>query len=178
MPFAPPIQNAIWEQKFAVLKRFGLEHGHFRVSTADEFQVQEGNELVSFKLRLWIDNQKRLYRERKLAQNRIQKLEQIGFTLETTPRIPWDERIQHLTSLVAEHGSLENALEEANDNESLERWLTQQGQKWSRKERNKLKKNEKPLTNQQIKSLEAIGFCCPAGKLMAPPRKNVQHLSP
>jgi transposase-like protein len=91
-----------WDERFEELKVFQNEMGHCRVPQA------KGTD--TYQLASWVKQQRKEYKtftegkKSLLTQERIEKLNGIGFALFVRTRIEWDERLEALKAYQHEHG--------------------------------------------------------------------------
>jgi hypothetical protein len=62
--------NERWNNRFDRLKKYKMEHGDYLVPQGYEMDLELGS---------WVNTQRRQYKNKKLAQDRIERLEEIGF---------------------------------------------------------------------------------------------------
>jgi hypothetical protein len=129
-----------------------------------QYKEENGDTLVPNrfpKLGSWVSTQRRYFKDSRLGketpltQQRIEKLERIGFIWEAkdSRHIPWDRRYQELVEYHTRYG---NCLVPNNYSENMQLaiWVSTQRQEY------KLWKEERPcrITNEQINLLSDIGF--------------------
>ena len=125
-----------WEYRFAELKEYNKIHGTCNIP----------NNLTERKLLSWVNTQRTNYKIGKLRDDRIKRLEKLGFIWKPTYS-KQDEWFDALKDYKNKHGNcnVPHALEEY---KQLYQWVMAQ--------RNKYKKGK--LSNTYIKLLEDIGF--------------------
>uniref|UniRef100_UPI00214BFF36 helicase associated domain-containing protein n=1 Tax=Chlamydia suis TaxID=83559 RepID=UPI00214BFF36 len=83
-----------WEENFLELKRFREEHGHCKVP----HRYPQNPQLAS-----WVRNQRTDFKEGKLAEDRVARLEEIGFVWDVLKEV-WEENFLELKRFREEHG--------------------------------------------------------------------------
>mmetsp|Transcript_31728 Transcript_31728/g.60573 ORF Transcript_31728/g.60573 Transcript_31728/m.60573 type:complete len:1010 (+) Transcript_31728:607-3636(+) len=96
-----PQENVGWEHRFCQLQTFAQDHGHC--------QVPKGkNETCDVrKLATWVHDQRNVSKRGKLSEERIRRLDEIGFSWSTRQppnQLSWEERFAHLEAYRQEHG--------------------------------------------------------------------------
>ena len=85
--------QAAWQDRYKELIAYKAERGHCNVSDSEE------------PLGSWVRLQRTNYRKGKLLEERVQKLDAIGFVWVSSRRCPtWNERLEELTNYKAMHG--------------------------------------------------------------------------
>lgn len=128
-----------WRQMYQELLEFYEKYGHSRVP-----QKWPENP----KLSNWTLVQRRAYAEGKMKEDRLKKLEALGFIwdFKKVYQGRWEEKYQALARYVAENGHCKPPLTYAKDN--LGSWVDRQRTMYSKGR----------LSEERIKKLEAIGF--------------------
>ena len=127
---------APWEERLGELVQYKAEHGHCNVPQ------KQGS------LGEWVERQRTSRRKGKLAEERVQKLDALGF--DWSPRGPrgtqltWDECLNKLTKYKAEHGHCNVPQKQG----SLGNWV--------REQRRTHKKGK--LSEERVQKLDALGF--------------------
>ncbi|EJK50665.1 hypothetical protein THAOC_30296, partial [Thalassiosira oceanica] len=127
-----------WETRFNELVNYRSEHGDCNVPV-------KGDKLGS-----WVRKQRRAYVANSLAQDRIDRLNSIGFkwrlkaTRDSGPRVPWETRFDELIQHKANHGDCNVPLSQG----QLGTWVSTQ--------RVAYKKNK--LLQDRLDRLNGIGF--------------------
>jgi hypothetical protein len=126
-----------WDERFAELKAFQKEHGHFRVPTpmrSDTHQV----------LYRWLRNQRKCT---SMSEERMQKLNDIGF--EFPQGNHWDKRFEELKAFQNEHGHMRvpnrSPTNKDRDIHLLNQWVSNQ-------------RRSTTITEERIQKLNALGF--------------------
>lgn len=132
-----PIEAA-WEEKFSQLKRFKDMNQHLDVPANDP-------EYIS--LRGWVSSQRTYYRENRIPDDRIKKLEDLGFVWDVN-NASWNKKYEELKNFKNMHGHC-NVLQKNN----LGVWASVQ--------RMYYKKNQ--LSSDRIEKLNALGFIWDSG---------------
>lgn len=140
----------IWDAKeerymksFYQAKTYREKYGRFP-TTSDKNDESEN-------VYRWIRNQKQIYKNGKMSDERVKLLESIGLELEIIPKdVAWDKMYEGLADYVRERGNFPatNDSKESDEIYSIYRWMLRQ---------RKLYRAGK-LTDEQIKNLESIGF--------------------
>ena len=89
-------KTVTWDTRFSELLKYKAEHGNYNVPAR-----QDGG------LGMWVCNQRRNYRADSLAQDRIDRLDGIGFTWalkECGKIVPWETRFKELLKYRAKRG--------------------------------------------------------------------------
>jgi hypothetical protein len=129
--------EAAWEEMFAALVEFKRKKGHCNVP-------QKWPE--NYKLADWVHNQRKFREQGKLAEERIQRLNEVGFMWDHF-EATWEEMFTALVEFKREHGHC-NMLHIWPENPKLANWMSRQ--RW-RRERGK-------LSEERIQRLNEIGF--------------------
>lgn len=151
-------QHTPWEERFEQLKEFVAEHGHTRVTQADNMPLSN-----------WVGTMRKAYKKAGrgdksptvLTPNRFAKLQSIGFEWEIKAAgngDTWERRFNELLQYKAEHGT---AHIPRADNTKLHAWC-----KFQRKKYNRIQKGEARglLSEERVARLTAIGFPWRLGK--------------
>jgi hypothetical protein len=128
---------ADWESNFIKLHTFRIEHGHCRVPNRYEADRNLGQ---------WVSNQRFQYLKSNLSQDRIIRLESIGFTWDVLSE-DWDLNFNKLVSFYNAYGHC-RVSERYKSDPRLGQWVSRQ---------RKFYANGK-LTQDRISSLEGICF--------------------
>ena len=125
----------VWEQRIAELKIFKAEHNH-----CDVPKSYQSKQLAS-----WVKEVRRSWRRKTLTAERIAQLDELGLTWELeTPAQRWDSWIPKLEQHVREHGNCNVPQSEG----PLGSWVARQ----------RVNKSVGRLTNEQVETLEDLGF--------------------
>ena len=110
-------QNAtLWEERFNELKEFKNKNGHTNVPVKFKDNPQLGR---------WVQRQRALYRRgRELTQQRIDKLQGIGFIFDMHA-VRWEERFTELKEF-RKKNSHTNVTRNFKDNHPLGKWVHKQ----------------------------------------------------
>ena len=127
-----------WEEMFLELIDYKKQNGDCCVPAGYE---------VNPKLYNWVGTQKNLYKRGRLSQNRIERLEELGFEWGTHSEIQWGKLYQELIDYKKEHGNCDIPKTTQEDSK-LSRWAVEQRRRYKRGELNK----------EQIKKLEKQEF--------------------
>eukprot|EP00584_Thalassiosira_punctigera_P016615 CAMPEP_0172552964 /NCGR_PEP_ID=MMETSP1067-20121228/47522_1 /TAXON_ID=265564 ORGANISM="Thalassiosira punctigera, Strain Tpunct2005C2" /NCGR_SAMPLE_ID=MMETSP1067 /ASSEMBLY_ACC=CAM_ASM_000444 /LENGTH=342 /DNA_ID=CAMNT_0013341047 /DNA_START=163 /DNA_END=1188 /DNA_ORIENTATION=+ len=133
-----------WDARYAQLKEYKAEHG-------DCF-VPVGYAAISG-LGSWVALQRKLKKKGKISDDRLERLEQVGFCVEAKKQVIkqhqklWNERYDELKEYKNEHGDC-NVPNSYSRNTALVRWV-----QWQRRSH-----NSGTLSNDRIIRLEQIGF--------------------
>ena len=129
-------RESAWEARFAELVEYKNRHGNLNVPSTNK-------RLVS-----WIQNQRQYKkREGKLSDERIRRLDEIGFDWGasiSSPQLSWEERFAELLEYKAEHGDLSLSA----TNTGLGVWVNRQRQN----------RRKGVLSAEKIHCLDDVGF--------------------
>ena len=128
---------AAWEQMFAELTCYKQIHRDCSVPTQ-----WQGNP----KLGSWCSVQRRTHRRKKLSEDRVTRLEQLGFVWDLRT-VVWEQMFAELSAYKQVHGDC-NVLKESADEPKLGAWCSAQRRKYKGKN----------LSRDQIARLEQLGF--------------------
>ena len=138
-PRGPPRgTNSAWNERLDELARYKAEHGHCSVPA------------IQGSLGRWVHMQRRNRKKGKLLEERVQKLDELGFVWAPPPGPPggtnsiWNERLDELAKYKAEHGHCNVPASRG----SLGRWVHNQ--------RSYVKKGE--LSKECVKGLDGLDF--------------------
>jgi superfamily II DNA or RNA helicase len=126
-----------WDEMFGRLVRYKRRHGNTNV--AQKYSLDE-------KLGHWVQHQRRFKRMNLLSEDRIKRLENLGFEWDFASTI-WDKRFRELVSYKERHGHT-RVSRDGKTNEKLGVWVLHQ--------RQFRKRNE--LSPARISALDEIGF--------------------
>ena len=126
-----------WENKFQELMAFKKEHGHCNVPRS-----HSENPLLAS----WVGIQRTANRKGNLNQDRIKRLEKLGFKWDPH-EAQWEEKYHELADYKKKHGDC-NAPFNCSENPQLGRWVSNQ---------RKLYRKGK-LSQDRVKRLEKLGF--------------------
>ncbi len=129
------VHDRIWEGRYAEAEAHYRERGNLKPPYADEG------------LRVWIYAQRRKYREKTLAEERVDRLNRIGMVWETED--PWERMYAQAKKYFETHGNLDIPAEyETAKGESLGQWYR----------RNVTEYRKGILGEEKLERLKAIGF--------------------
>lgn len=129
-----------WEKGFQYTKRYKEEHGDINFIPAD-FRYDD------FRLQRWLNTQRNRYKDGKLREDRIQRLQALGFKLSINEAF-WDKGFDHATEYKQNHGHLNVPTDfVCSDGFKLKAWLNNQ----------KIRSKKGTLTQEQVGKLKAIG---------------------
>ncbi len=135
-------QEEVWGEMFEVLKEYKEEYGNCNVPLEWPKNKQLGR---------WVNAQRTRYKDGALSEDRIERLEDIGFEwkriLYTRSKSSWEEVFTMLKEYKDKHGNC-NVPQEWGENKQLAVWASTQRQGY--------KSNK--LSEDRIKRLEEIGF--------------------
>ena len=130
------IERDSWQRNFEIARRYQEQFGTLDVSQNIVFEgVWIGK---------WLGLQRKAYQADQLTEEKIRKLEEIGFDWMSRAERQWQTHLQEAKQFALEHGNLDVPKSQ----KSLYSWLTSQ--------RNKKCKGK--LTAKQIAALEEIGM--------------------
>ncbi len=124
--------ETVWDDMFETLCQFKEENGHFEVPAKYAPNKKFG---------AWVSTQRVVYKEKKLAKDKISRLESIGFV--------WDvieEKWEKWFSQLSEFKQKEGHCRVPHEHEGLGRWVTKQ------------RGRHKELSEDKIKCLNRLGF--------------------
>ena len=130
-----------WENGFSYAKRYDEEYG-------DINKVPQDFRYDDFKLVTWLRVQRARKREGKLSEERIEKLESIGFHWDKNQAF-WEAGYDHAVEYRREHGSLKMPA----------RYICKDGVKlwsWVSNQKTRLKKGS--LSPEKVEKLREIGL--------------------
>jgi len=134
----------LWNRKYNVLKKFKEENGRF-IILSDTYKDDKIEDVYR-----WCTTQRKMYKEGKMSEERINKLKDIGFELSVlTTEERWERTYEKVKSFYDENHRfpLKNDIENGKINIKYS-WITTQ--------RNLLKENK--LSEEQISKLNQVGF--------------------
>ena len=127
------VHKEAWENQFDELVKYKAKHGDCDIPT------RQG------KLGTWVNGQRRAYRKKTLAQDRIDRLNSIGFKWKKEQsNVPWKTQFDELVKYKAKHGDCNVPVGQG----KLGRWV--------HKQRTHYKNNN--LSKERIHQLNGIGF--------------------
>lgn len=126
-----------WEKGFSALEKFLASEGHCRVP---QQHLQDG-----IKLGWWIVEQRKSRKLGKLDQDRIQRLNALGFSWDPQSE-KWDKAFEILKEFHEREGHTQVPLNLTYNDFGLGAWVNRQ------------RKLKKELTNERIKRLNCLGF--------------------
>jgi hypothetical protein len=127
----------VWEQSFAELEAYKVLHGNCRVPYGYKRNPQLAN---------WVSTQRALKAAGKLAQERVQRLDVLGFEWRVLDAV-WEQRFAELEAYKALHGDCKVSTS-YKPNPQLGRWVSQQ----------RMQKASGKLWQARMQRLEALGF--------------------
>mmetsp|Transcript_32474 Transcript_32474/g.58704 ORF Transcript_32474/g.58704 Transcript_32474/m.58704 type:complete len:359 (-) Transcript_32474:308-1384(-) len=143
------VHDVSWEEQFKQLEEFKKEHGHCNVPQKYPVNQSLGN---------WVITRRQCYRgsrRNKLGQNRIDRLNEIGFKWSMYDvmgrtmcvRVSWEEQFKQLVKFKGKHGHC-NVTQRYLDNPSLGKWVNEQRRGYKGKK----------LEKDRIDRLNGMGF--------------------
>jgi len=129
-------QESVWEEMFSALVDFKKTHGHCKVPKT----------YGDSKLYSWVSIQRQHWKKKKLTDDRIQRLDEIGFIWDPQESV-WEEMFSALVDFKKTHGHCDVPLNWP-ENPKLGHWVYIQRQHWKKKK----------LTDDRIQRLDEIGF--------------------
>ena len=123
-----------WNARYRQLENFKTEHGHSNAPRSHEI------------LGVWVHGQRTMYMKGRLSDERVGKLNVLGFDWGTTRSAPltWDERFGELVEYKAENGHCNVPQKER----PLGNWVSTQRQKYK----------EGKLSDERVGKLNDLGF--------------------
>ena len=153
-----------WDEWYGQLKAYKAATGHCDVRLADEAHRF---------LNRWIQRQRNLRRNGQVSEDRIQRLDLLGFnwgtleTLEQSKRAAWEDRLEELTEYRSRFGNCDVSAAWP-ENPSLAAWVS----------RMRRRRREDRLSESQIVSLDSLGFSwCKREDLNDPWKLRLQQLA-
>lgn len=132
----------LWDNMFERLCGYKRVHGNCEVPT----QYDEDQELGT-----WTANQRKLYRQGRIEENRFQRLDKIGFAWSPLEE-RWSDMVGHLEDYLREHGDCKvPTMYETNEGANLGTWV-------SNVRAARRGTNGRFLTPEKIAQLDALGF--------------------
>ncbi|SMQ86975.1 Superfamily II DNA or RNA helicase [Bacillus sp. OV166] len=126
-----------WEEKYQELLAFKEKHGHCSVPQG----FKENPSLAS-----WISNQRTYYKTGTLSQERVERLNELGFIWEAFEN-QWEKNFQQLISFKDKYGhSL--VPKGYKENPALANWIAKQ----------RISYNDRTLSQERIERLNELGF--------------------
>ena len=129
--------EADWEEMFTALKEYKERFGHCNIPSiwAENKQLAE-----------WIKAQRKNYRRATLSDDKIKRLEDIGFVWDF-PESSWEMKFDALKEYKKNHGNC-NVPQGWAENKQLGRWVGRQREAYQ----------DKKLSNDRVRRLKDIGF--------------------
>ena len=137
------VEDAAWEEMFLELNQYKHVHGHTRVPEGYPDNPQLGR---------WVIEQRQNNKKNKLAPERVDKLNEIGFDWDAQ-EAAWEEMFQQLEEYKKIHGDT-LVPKNYSDNIQLARWVCTQRHQFKLKESGK-KSN---MTDKRVDKLNKIDF--------------------
>ena len=128
--------TAFWEELFKSLERYKREYGHARVPTC-----YKDNPLLG----RWVANQRVTYLQGKLTDDRIERLESLGFEWQGLHEADWERNLEALKVFQTKIG---HCRVPASEYSQLFTWCSRQRKFYSKGK----------LSSDRIARLEALGF--------------------
>lgn len=128
-----------WDEYYEALALYRERYGDTLVSTDNRFE--------GLRLGQWVSAQRTLYQHGSLSNERIRKLENIGFVWDLYEHL-WEESFQTLLKFKEEHGHLIVPEDYITNEKSLGYWARAQRQAYK----------NKSLSQEKTKRLRGIGF--------------------
>jgi hypothetical protein len=139
-----------WDRRFEELKAFQKEHGHCRVP------ISTGKDGDTNQLYHWVRNQQNYDNDRLMSEERIHKLNDIGFEWFLRQVKPWDRTFEKLKAFKKEHGHCRvtrgQGLDRANN--QLAEWVKRQRAQYKLLLRGK----QSHMKEERIQKLNEIGM--------------------
>ena len=142
-----PQQVVSWEERFQQLLEFKERHGHCNCPQ----HWSENKDLGK-----WVNSQRRNHNDKKMAQDRIDKLEAVGFVWKLRDRFfdrDWQERLVSLRTYQQEHQHC-NVPSPWPEDPLLSKWVTRAREEYRKYKKGKASK----LTEERIQQLDELGF--------------------
>jgi hypothetical protein len=128
-----------WEKRLAQLAEFKAKHGHCEVPQRYSLNPELGR---------WVKDQRTLKTKGTLSQERIDKLEELGFSWKVkSTEISWEKHFNCLVSYKEIHGDC-NVGKGTTDDMKLVRWVDRQRQA----------KKKGKLSEERLEKLNNLGF--------------------
>ena len=136
-----PIENE-WHKNFNKLVAYKLQHGHMIFEDKRKYK-----KYIYIKLSVWVQNQRKLFRENDLPQEKIDKLEQLGIIWDTRETL-WNENFEKLCDFKKLHNHLKVPRRINKKENLLGVWIKTQRAFY----------NKNKLSQERIEKLNSIGF--------------------
>ncbi|GFH61991.1 hypothetical protein CTEN210_18467 [Chaetoceros tenuissimus] len=139
-----------WNERYEELKEYKLQYGNCNVPFNYELSKALGG---------WVIEQRQQYRKMSegvysfMTQERVAKLETLGFSWVLRSKDTWNERFEELKEFKAQQGHF-NVPNKYDANKALGNWVQMQRQQYKRLS-NGLKST---MTQERVEKLESIGF--------------------
>jgi len=131
--------GASWDERFGELVAYREKHGHLRISQ----YVGEHKSLAR-----WVVTQRSSYKRGQLCEDRVQRLESLGFQWSGVIYAEiWEQRYEELKAFWEEHGHC-NVSQYDPEHSRLGRWVTTQRRSWMKGR----------ISRKRVQLLEAINF--------------------
>jgi len=135
------IYDNIWEEMYLILKDYVKEYGNCLVKANYIYKNK--------KLGSWVNNQRAFYKNNKLSEEKIDKLNKIGFDWGNSRKNKWEKMFNYLIKYKKEFNNLDVPYRYlTQDNKKLGTWVGIQ----------RINYKEGKLIDERIKLLEKIGF--------------------
>ncbi|MGR6760387.1 Helicase associated domain protein [Paenibacillus sp. T2-29] len=129
----------LWSLNYELLLEFKEEQGHVDVPNRFEFK---GNKLGN-----WVHDQRKKYKRGKLTQERIDRLELIGFLWEVLD-LRWEKGFNELLNFKMKHEHVDVPLRYRINDFNLGQWVQDQRKKYKRGS----------MSKERIRALRELGF--------------------
>ncbi|MEC4565384.1 Helicase associated domain protein [Paenibacillus sp. CMAA1739] len=129
----------LWSLNYELLLQFKEEQGHVDVPNRFEFK---GNKLGN-----WVHDQRKKYKRGELTQERIDRLELIGFLWEVLD-LRWKKGFNELQNFKMKHGHVDVPLRYRINDFNLGQWVQDQRKKYKRGS----------ISKERIRALRELGF--------------------
>ncbi|GFH58467.1 hypothetical protein CTEN210_14943 [Chaetoceros tenuissimus] len=158
-PPGPKPNVNVWNDRLEELKLYKLKHGHCNVPRT----YGENQPLAN-----WVNTQHCQYRNLTLSQERIEKLDDIGFVW--SDDYNWYDSFDVLKRYKEKHGHCK--VPKSYEPHQLGSWVQHQRSQY----KNMLKGLPTPLTKERIKLLESIGFVWSMIEYQPPPSNETRKI--
>eukprot|EP00579_Thalassiosira_antarctica_P028695 CAMPEP_0202007178 /NCGR_PEP_ID=MMETSP0905-20130828/11740_1 /ASSEMBLY_ACC=CAM_ASM_000554 /TAXON_ID=420261 /ORGANISM="Thalassiosira antarctica, Strain CCMP982" /LENGTH=319 /DNA_ID=CAMNT_0048565093 /DNA_START=235 /DNA_END=1190 /DNA_ORIENTATION=+ len=113
-----------WKVKYDLLVEYKQEHGHCHIPTKE---IIDGHKLGS-----WADNQRGFYKKGKIPEDRIDRLNEIGFNWSVYDMVgramdvSWEEQFEQLVKFKGKHGHYDVPQHDMINSQKLGLWVREQ----------------------------------------------------
>ena len=154
----PRQKKKTFEERLAELAAFKAKYGHYNVPSPNS----RSSEYKS--LRMWINNIRSSYKKMQegktsrglLSQDQIRRLEALGFSLNRNTNSTFEKWLVQLAAFKAKYGNCKAPKTPSSQYYSLGHWCSEMRSNYKMIQEGKTP--HRPLSQDQIRKLEALGF--------------------